>query len=165
MPITLNQKLQFLELLQEAETLGVEGVYTYHAKSDLEELSMKLWEDGFLPLPTIDALLKELEDAINEEREKQIERHTLKTLEHLSYIIECLACDFTGEAKTELGNLCNKMKSDAFFRLDDKNSVIGNLEKALDELIRQDKHGCSSTLGQISRELWNRVDLSPPDAE
>lgn len=164
MVITLNQKLQFLELLQQAETLGIKGIFSSNAKSDLEELAIKLWEDGFLPVPTVDVLLETLEDTINEEREKQNERQTLRVLELLSSTTESLACDYTGEAKTELRTLCHKMRVEVSYAIEDKDSVVEQLEKALKHLENQEKQWGANILYQVSRDLWNRVDLSPSDA-
>lgn len=54
----------------------------------------------------------------------------IKTLEHLSYVIECVAMDYLGEAKYELECLCLKLESDSEFDFAEGSSCRGAAESA-----------------------------------
>lgn len=77
-----------------------------------------------------------------------------KVLEHLSYVLECVAISSIGEAKTELDRLVHLVESDASFGIENRRAVASQLRKALSLYQSGDIAHGSSTLGKLSRELW-----------
>lgn len=83
----------------------------------------------------------------------------LLTLEHQTYILECLADDIPGEAKTETDHLASLLESDARFALPGSGTAASELRKAGSEMRKREGHFCSgkSRLFQVSRALWKQV--------
>ena len=83
-----------------------------------------------------------------------------RTLEHLSYIIECVTIDATGEAKTELDRLADFVEFDKGFAIENRTAVASQLREAL-SLYQGGQRGQGSViLGSVSRELWAKVSKS-----
>lgn len=76
-------------------------------------------------------------------------------LEHLSYVIECLATDVQGEAKYELGNLISSVEGRSGSA--EAGEVLDKLKTGADYLRRGRSERAASSLCQASRVLWKRV--------
>ncbi len=78
-------------------------------------------------------------------------------LDHLSYIIECIASDTPGEAKHELDGLIARMESDDLQDMQDKEEVIKRLRNA-EQMFREDQHGRAvGSINGTSRMIWMKV--------
>ncbi len=78
----------------------------------------------------------------------------LRVLEHLSYVIECAAMEYRGEAKYELGCLCTKIETDPLFDVSDASDAIQELHIAQEAFMREDPRAGASALARASRALW-----------
>lgn len=81
----------------------------------------------------------------------------IRTLEQLGYIIECLALDYTGEAKSELSGLVGLLATDERFAFPGGAEVAGKLGEARACLISSDTRSCAGILSQVSRDLWKQA--------
>lgn len=78
-------------------------------------------------------------------------------LDHLSYIIECIASDTPGEAKHELDGLIARMESDELQDMEDKEEIIKRLRNA-EQMFRDDQRGrAASSINGTSRMVWMKV--------
>jgi hypothetical protein len=76
----------------------------------------------------------------------------------LGYIIECLAVDYTGEAKSELRALIGKTD-------DYEHPMVqgllqehrGVFEKALELIYERRLHEAAGLLNNVSREVWQHI--------
>ena len=94
------------------------------------------------------------ETAQNHLREKAAKT---RTLERIGYILECVALDYLGEAKTELLSLSNSLCSDSRFEFPIDNDIAESLKKIV-SLYRNGKRGSGTGLiSRISRGLWKEV--------
>lgn len=97
------------------------------------------------------------------QKERQALTRQLMILEHIAYIIECVALRYTGEAKTEIGALIKileEIEQPAEARwYEDARHRLGEVK---DCLYDSDVPGAAGLLSSISRLLWNRT--LPPDA-
>lgn len=78
----------------------------------------------------------------------------MKVLEHLSYVMECVLIEATGEAKTELDRLINLIVSDPTYVVDNKESVISQLREALHFYRNGEYRKASGILSSAMRTLW-----------
>ena len=81
----------------------------------------------------------------------------LKTLNDLMWVLESVACAYTGEAKSELSSLCNNLESNPAYAFEGREPLIIKLREAL-ALFRgaeseRFEFG-SRRLSDVSRELW-----------
>lgn len=78
----------------------------------------------------------------------------LSILNDLAYIIECLALEYTGEAKSEISDLCDKLDKT-------QNPVYREVRSKLDDVVIQirkyDLHQAAGLLSAINRKLWNEI--------
>ncbi|GAA5524055.1 hypothetical protein Maes01_00607 [Microbulbifer aestuariivivens] len=81
----------------------------------------------------------------------------LRTLEHLSYIIECASVDFMGEAKTELQRLCEDLENDSEYFFAEKEAVSAELRDALSKYKNHNYKAGTSKLASTNRKLWRLV--------
>lgn len=81
----------------------------------------------------------------------------LHVLEHLGYVIECLAQGVNGEAKSELGSLVRALTADERYAISDASVKAGELDKALALLRANNGQRAASILARFSRGLWKRV--------
>jgi hypothetical protein len=83
------------------------------------------------------------------------EKAILKTLDDLSYIIECAAIDHMGDGKFELANLSDRLESDdPEYGIPDRHLLAAKLRECLSLYRSGDKYGSFSRLAQASRKLW-----------
>ena len=85
----------------------------------------------------------------------------IRTLKELSYVIECLANDYTGEAKSELSALVKLVEADDRFAFPGHRDVARELGEALASLAGADIRSGASVLTRVSRKLWQQV----PDSD
>jgi hypothetical protein len=78
----------------------------------------------------------------------------LRTLDDLSYVIECAAIDYLGEGKTELRKLCENLENNPEYDFADKLEIASVLREALDYYRGDEKIKGSMNLGAASRTLW-----------
>lgn len=78
----------------------------------------------------------------------------LKTLEQLCYVIECVAVDYMGEAKSALCSLCMNLESNPEFMFEGCETIASELRLALDQFKGCKKMVGASGLCRISRQLW-----------
>ena len=78
----------------------------------------------------------------------------LLVLDHLSYITECLAQEFLGEAKTELANLANNLKSDNSFQFYGSQHLAESLDDAYLLLRHRKDRDAIAIVCSNSRTLW-----------
>jgi|GEM_PF-3163165 len=81
----------------------------------------------------------------------------LHVLEHLGFVLECLAEDVRGEAKSELGSLARALESDKRYAIAGAQERAHKLSEALMLLRGDDARGAAAILARVSRELWKRV--------
>ncbi len=81
----------------------------------------------------------------------------LTTLEHLSYIIECVAKNCTGEAKSELNQLIENVSNLNESAIGDKSFVEDNLKEAMPLLRDSNKRHAVPCLTRVSRCLWKYI--------
>lgn len=81
----------------------------------------------------------------------------LRTLDLLSYTLECITLDYMGEAKESIRDLINRLSESNMYAIDNRDAIVKTLQHAL-ELICDEKigHG-ASILGKLNRELWTHV--------
>lgn len=79
----------------------------------------------------------------------------LKPLDHLSYLVECAALNYMGELKTELADLCRRIKgAEAGYCSPAVAASLPDLEDAL-ALFRGDtKLAGAGKLSAVSRKWW-----------
>jgi len=81
----------------------------------------------------------------------------LLVLDHLSYITECLAQEFLGEAKTELANLAKKLKTDNSFQFNGSQNLAESLDEAYLFLRHRKDRDAIAIVCSSSRNLWKDV--------
>ena len=82
---------------------------------------------------------------------------SLRILEHLSHVLECVTIDAIGEAKTELDLLAECVETDKAYSIENRTLVVAQLREAL-SLFRDRRIGQGSNiLGILSRELWSTL--------
>jgi hypothetical protein len=81
----------------------------------------------------------------------------LRVLNDLSYVVECAAMDYIGEAKSELSGLCKRLEADSNYPIPDHANVAAELRVVWSHYSRGDKLEGSSKLVQVSRKRWNIV--------
>ena len=74
---------------------------------------------------------------------------------HLTYVVECLATDLTGEAKFELGRLIVDLEASD---LPDKDSILERLREATDWFRRGDYHRASILTVSANRKLQDGLE-------
>lgn len=82
---------------------------------------------------------------------------TLTTLEHLSYVLECIVADYMGEAKTELERLSRAVAEDPKYALPNKDQVAPELAEASKLYNSGRSREGASILSRVSRRLWKQV--------
>ena len=81
----------------------------------------------------------------------------IRTLEHLSYILECLTMDYLGEARTELLALSNLLLSDRRYEFPGNQETAKSLKEIM-ALYMDDKIKNGTTLlNSLNRRLWKDV--------
>ena len=86
----------------------------------------------------------------------------LRTLEHLSYLLECAAITYTSETRFELRSLISLLRTDERFQIQDGSCVADELAGALEYLERgrrddDDYRAGVSELARCTRSLWRRL--------
>ena len=81
----------------------------------------------------------------------------LLVLEQLSYITECLAQEFLGEAKTGLANLANNLKSDSSFQFYGSQNLAESLDEAYLLLRHRKDRDAIAIVCRNSRAIWKDV--------
>ena len=81
----------------------------------------------------------------------------LLVLEQLSYIIECLAQEFLGEAKTGLANLANNLKSDNSLQFYGSQNLAESLDEAYLLLRHRKDRDAIAIVCRNSRTIWKDV--------
>lgn len=84
----------------------------------------------------------------------------LKPLDHLSYLLECAALDYTGELKTELGELCRCLRA-GYSHIPEAVQSLPQLERALESYRANRKAEGASDLAAVSRSWWAAVAQMP----
>jgi hypothetical protein len=78
----------------------------------------------------------------------------LSVLEHLSYILECVILDYTGEAKTELERLCKRIETNSNYQFESCQTTYDGLSEVLGAYQRKDYRKAASILSRITRQTW-----------
>jgi len=81
----------------------------------------------------------------------------LLVLEQLSYIIECLAQEFLGEAKTGLAKLANNLKSDNSLQFYGSQNLAESLDEAYLLLRHRKDRDAIAIVCRNSRTIWKDV--------
>lgn len=81
----------------------------------------------------------------------------LNILNDLCYVFESVSCDFTGEAKSELGLLCDRLENNPDYRVDGREEILSTCQKALELYYGMHYHEGSGILSGLCRELWQKV--------
>ncbi len=95
-------------------------------------------------------------------REATLVNNFLRVVEHLSYVVECLALTYSGEARSELIQLIQAMRSDPRYEIADSALVIEKLEEGLANLNRRSADDSDYLRGigdvvRVQRGLWKRA--------
>lgn len=75
-------------------------------------------------------------------------------LEHLSYVIECFCIDATGDGKSELYDLKEKLLKDNNFKIENGVAIANKFEQALNS---RDIKVIATTISSVSRCLWKET--------
>ena len=78
-------------------------------------------------------------------------------LEHLSYILESLLIGASGEAKSELDALINRLDGDPRYAVGDVGEIALKLRRAVEDYRDGEERRGAALLGQVSRSLWKRA--------
>lgn len=81
----------------------------------------------------------------------------LRVLEHLGYILECLAEGIRSDAKTELGSLVRALRTDERYAIADAPAKADALEEAREYLRGTDTREGVARVSRVNRALWKRV--------
>jgi hypothetical protein len=87
----------------------------------------------------------------------------IEILDHLSYIIEAIAVEASGEAKSETDRLAQSLESAADLDPDVRRRVLEGVHAALREF-KEHRHSVREGAGPLcgaSRYLWERVLRGP----
>lgn len=80
----------------------------------------------------------------------------LKFLDDLAYVFESVACDYTGEGKTELSRLCDELQN-GDYKIEDRAEILAKCREALKLYYGMHYHEGSRILSHISRDLWRKI--------
>lgn len=66
MPITPDQKARLVALAEKTKAHQIEGVFSAEPGQGLspQDLALKLWELGYIPVPTVEALVEAMEKEV-----------------------------------------------------------------------------------------------------
>ena len=73
---------------------------------------------------------------------------------HITYLVECVATDLTGEAKFQLDSLIKDLEAS---HLGDKQEIIDKLERARRLFQTNEKHEAAVNVSSASRKLYSRL--------
>ena len=73
---------------------------------------------------------------------------------HITYLVECIATDLTGEAKFQLDSLIDDLEAS---QLDDKQDVIEKLARARKLYQSGENHEAAVNVSSASRKLYSRL--------
>lgn len=104
---------------------------------------------------TVDSVSKKL---LTDDGDRRSITPYIRVLEHLSYILECAALNYLGEAKSELLNLAGHLESDDHFAIENSANIAEEL-RAAECFYRHENtpSKASSILIRVSRGLWKPV--------
>lgn len=79
--------------------------------------------------------------------------------EEISYIMECILCEYRGNAKTLIVDLTNKIKNTKGFSAEYSLKICGELDLLFDQLARvnQDFRPANDTVIRLRRMVWNTI--------
>jgi hypothetical protein len=83
-------------------------------------------------------------------------RECLNFLEHLSYVIERIAGNMTGDAKYELGKLINDIE-ERKYDIAEIDFIIENLRSARTDLLEYEVLRTATSLSRVSRHVWDTL--------
>lgn len=78
----------------------------------------------------------------------------LVILDDMAYIVECLAVNHTGEAKSELSSLIDRLNKTSCFTPEQKIDFIEKIETAIDAIRMGNGEGVG-IVARMSRDLWD----------
>ena len=78
----------------------------------------------------------------------------INVLEHLSYILECVIIECTGEAKTELGTLRECIETNDNYQFESYSTIYDGLTEVLDTYQIKDYRKAASILSRTTRQVW-----------
>lgn len=81
----------------------------------------------------------------------------LKLLETNSYLIECLALNYTGEARSELSLAIKQLGELTELSASEIDSINNGFQEAYHALQLSDEKAAATPLNVINRNLWNVV--------
>ena len=84
---------------------------------------------------------------------------SLKALNDLGYVVECVAGGYFSDAKPALDSLCNQLACDPAYRVHEQEFVLASLNYALSCLRGDgDRREGVEIICKIHRKLWSYVD-------
>jgi hypothetical protein len=84
-------------------------------------------------------------------------RAIFRALEHLSYIIECVAQECDGDAKFEWGCLVRSLKLEVEYQFSDSQQCATELQNALNKFEGEERKQGINELAAVQRKLWGLV--------
>ena len=82
----------------------------------------------------------------------------INVLEHLAEVMECLALEYIRAARSELADLCNRIKVDEKFQFESYEIAHEALQEALNAYeMRRDFREFASILSRTSRMIWKQL--------
>ena len=88
----------------------------------------------------------------------------INVLEHLSEVMECLALEYIRAARSELSDLCSRIKTHEKYQFESYEIAHEALQEALNAYeMRRDIREFASILSRTSRMIWNNSWRKLPD--
>lgn len=88
-------------------------------------------------------------------------KSTLKVLNQLSYILECAALDYLGEAKSSIKELCQQLESNGQdYAIENRKFIASQLKLVLEAYRDGNNKEGTSQLVQINRSLWQKQNFN-----
>ena len=82
----------------------------------------------------------------------------INVLEHLAEVMECLALEYIRTARSELTDLCNRIKVDEKFQFESYEIAYEAFQEALNAYeMRRDFREFASILSRTSRMIWKQL--------
>ena len=86
----------------------------------------------------------------------------IKLLDQMSYVTECLAADYTGEARRELSEAIDMLHKAQFLTEQDRATLLDYFLAAKEALVSSDGRRAASSFNPACRYLWRKNNETLP---
>lgn len=77
-----------------------------------------------------------------------------KVLDGICSVLECIACEYFGEAKGELMVLCRQLETHPSYAIEENHKLASDLRQVFDMISGDQRRAGISKLVRTSRSLW-----------